>query len=127
METKMEKCYKFKNNVVHGKTMENLMNIIDAKLVNNKKDYLKETSKPSYISHKILDNDFVAVRKSKVTLTLNKPAYGNNSRLLFIDTDSLIMHEIKTENVYKDFSTYKKCLILVIIQLRQNIMMIQTS
>ena len=27
---------------------------------------------------------------------------GNNSRLLFIDTDSLI-NEIKTEDVYKDF------------------------
>ena len=29
--------------------------------------------------------------------------FGSNSRLLFTDTDSL-MFEIKTENVYKDFS-----------------------
>ena len=28
--------------------------------------------------------------------------YGNNSILLFTDTDSL-MYEIKTEDVYKDF------------------------
>ena len=28
---------------------------------------------------------------------------GNNSRLLFTDTDSL-MYEIKTEDVYEDFS-----------------------
>ena len=116
------------NNAVYGKTMENLRNRIDVKLVSNKKDYLKWTSKPSYMSHKIFDNDLVAIRKNKVTLTLNKPAYigmcilelskvlmyefhydyiknkyGNNSRLLFTDTDSL-MYEIKTEDVYEDFS-----------------------
>ena len=33
--------------------------------------------------------------------------YGNNSRLLFTDTDSLI-YEIKTEDVYKDFSNDKE-------------------
>ena len=33
--------------------------------------------------------------------------YGNNSRLLFTDTDSL-MYEIKTEDVYEDFSKDKE-------------------
>ena len=32
---------------------------------------------------------------------------GNNSRLLFTETDSLI-YEVKTEDVYEDFSNYKK-------------------
>ena len=101
--------------------MENLINRIDVKHVNNKKYYLKWTSKPSYMSHKIFDNDLVAILKNKITLTLNKPAYigmcilelsndydyiknkyGNNSRLLFSGTDSL-MHEIKIEDVYVDF------------------------
>ena len=96
------------NDAVYGKTMENLRNRIDEKLVSNKKYHLKWTSKPSYMSHKIFGNDLVATRKNKVTLTLNKPAhigmcilelnkvlmyefhyayiknkYGNNSRLLF--------------------------------------------
>ena len=53
--------------------MENLRNRIDVRLVSNEKDYLKWTSKPSYMSHKTLDNDLVAIRKSKVTLALNKP------------------------------------------------------
>ena len=82
--------------------------------------------------NKIFDNDLVTIHKSKVTLTLNKPAYtgmcileliqvlmykfhyvyiknkyGNNSRLLFTDTDSL-MYENKTEDVYKDFSSDKE-------------------
>ena len=35
--------------------------------------------------------------------------YGNNSRLLFTDTDSL-MYEIKTEDVYADFSNDKEML-----------------
>ena len=108
--------------------MENLRNRIDVELASNKRDYLKWTSKPSYMSHKIFDNDLVAIRKNKVTLTLNKPAYigmcilelskvlmyefhydyiknkyGNNSRLLLTDTDSL-MYEIKTEDVYEYFS-----------------------
>ena len=55
--------------------MENLRNRIDVKLVNNKKDYLKCTPKPRYMSHKIFDNDLVAIHENKVTLTLNKPAY----------------------------------------------------
>ena len=49
--------------------------------------------------------------------------YGRNSRLLFTDTDNL-MHEIKTKDIYEDFSKNIKCLILVVIQLSQNIMII---
>ena len=33
--------------------------------------------------------------------------YGNDSRLLFTDTDSL-MYEIKTEDLYEDFSSNTK-------------------
>ena len=36
-----------------------------------------------------------------------KNKYGNNSRLLFTDTDSL-MYEIRTEDVYEDFSNDKE-------------------
>ena len=54
-----------------------------------------------------------------------KKKYDNISKLLFTGTDSL-MYEIKTEDVYEDFSS-DKCLISVIIQLRQNTMRIQTN
>ena len=43
--------YKLINNAVYGKTIENL-NRIDVRLVSNKKDYLKWTSKPRYMSQK---------------------------------------------------------------------------
>ena len=38
-----------------------------------------------------------------------KNKHGNNSRLLFTDTDSL-MYEIKTGDVYEDFSSNKEML-----------------
>ena len=109
--------------------MENLKNRIDVKLVNNEKDYLKCTSTPSYMSHKIFDNNLVAICKSKIALKLYNPSYigmcildlseilifefhygyiknkyGNKSKLILTDTDSL-MYEIKTEDVYEDFNS----------------------
>ena len=84
------------------------------------------------MSHKISGNDFVKIRKNKFTLTLNKPAYigicilelskvliykfhydyiknkyGNNSKLLFTETDRL-MYEIKTVDIYEEFSNDKE-------------------
>ena len=119
-------------NTAGGKTMENLRTRIDVKLVNNEKGYLKCASKPSNMLHKIFGDYLVAIRKSKVSLKLNKPAYirmcifelskvlmyefhydyiknkyDNKSKLLFRDNDSL-MYEIKTEDVYKDFSSNKE-------------------
>ena len=54
--------YKLMSNAVCGKTMDRLRNVIGVKLVNNKKAYLKWTSKPSYMSQKIIDNNLVAKR-----------------------------------------------------------------
>ena len=62
-----KELYKLMNNVVDRKLMENLRNTIDLKLVSNKKDYLKWTSKPSYMPHKIFDNDLIEIRKNKIT------------------------------------------------------------
>ena len=61
-------------NAVYRKTMENLRNRIDVKLVNNEKDYLKCILEPSYISHKIFGNNLDVIQKSKVSLKLSKPA-----------------------------------------------------
>ena len=55
--------YKLLNSVVYGKTMENVRNKIDVKLVSKEKNYIKRTSKPSHMSQKIFDNDLVETRK----------------------------------------------------------------
>ena len=78
------------NSAVFGKTMENLRNRIDVKLVNNEKDYLKCTSKPSYMLHKIFDNNLVAIRKGKVSLKLNKPAYIG---MYILESSKVLMYE----------------------------------
>ena len=73
---------------MYGKTMENVRNRIDVTLVSNEKDYLKWTSKPRYMLHKIFEFDLVAIRKNKVTLTLNKPAY---IRICILELSKLLM------------------------------------
>ena len=72
--------------------MENLKNRIDVKLVNNEKDYLKCTSKPSYMSHKIFDNNLVAINKSKVALKLNKPSY---IEMCILELSTILMYKIQ--------------------------------
>ena len=49
-----------------------LKNRTDVKLLSNKKDYLKWTFKPRVMSHKIFDNNLVAIRINELTLMLNK-------------------------------------------------------
>ena len=66
---------KLMNKTIYGKTMENLRNGINVKLVNNETGYLRCTSKRNYMSHKIFDNNLVVIRKSKLALKLNNPAY----------------------------------------------------
>ena len=117
-------------NSVFGKTMENLRKRITVKLVNNSKDYVRCISKPSFISQKILSQNFVAIPEVKTVLTLNKPIYVGfsildlskllmykfhykyikikfDAKVLFTDTYSLV-YEIKIKDVYEDFYQDKK-------------------
>ena len=119
--------FKLMNNSVFGKTMENLRKRVDIRLVTNEKKLDKLTSKPTYVSSKIFNENLMAVHKVKETLTLNRPAYvgmcildlskmlmynfhhnyikkkcNNRARLLFTDTDNLT-YEKEAEDVYKDF------------------------
>ena len=62
-------------NSVYGKTMENLRKRINVRFMNNKKDFLKYTSKPTYITHKLFNKNFAAIHEIKPVLILNKPIY----------------------------------------------------
>ena len=55
-------------------------------------------SKPAYVGICILDLSKVLIYEFHYDYIKNK--YGNNSRLLFTDTDSL-MYEIKTEDFHE--------------------------
>ena len=59
-DNKDEKAlYKLMNNAIYGKTRKYLRNRVNLKVANNKKDNLKCTSKPSYMLHKLFDNNLV--------------------------------------------------------------------
>ena len=60
---------------VYGKTMVNLRKRINVRLLNNEKDFLKYTSRPTHITHKIFDKNYAAIHEIKPVLTLNKPIY----------------------------------------------------
>ena len=51
---------------------------------------MKGTSKLSYLSQNIFDKDLVAIRKSKATLTLNKPAYVE---MYILDLSKVLMYQ----------------------------------
>ena len=96
--------------------------------MNNEKDFLKYTSRPTYVTHKLFDEDHAAIHEIKPVIMLNKPIYvgftvlelskwmmydfhynfikKNFNAELFTDTDSLT-YEIKSENVYEDFFKWK--------------------
>ena len=120
--------FKLMNNSVFGKTMENIRNRVNVKLVNSGEQFKKLAAKPNYGSRKIFHENLVLVHMKKTSLTMNKPVYlgmsildlsktlmfdfhykyikpkyGNKAKLLFTDTDSFL-YEIQTEDFYKDIS-----------------------
>ena len=62
-------------NSVYGKTMENIRKRINVRFVNNKKGFLKYTSKPTYVTDKLFNKNFAAIHEIKQVLVLNKPIY----------------------------------------------------
>ena len=65
--------FKLMINSVYGKTMENLGKRVNVRLVNNDKDFLKYTSRPTHITHKISGKKYAAIHEIIPVLMLNKP------------------------------------------------------
>ena len=120
--------FKLMNNSVFGKTMENIRNRVDIKLVNDRDKAKTLVAKPNFKHLNIFCEDLVAIHMKKTSLTFYKPVYlgmcildlsktimyefhykyikpkyEDKAKLLFTDTDSL-MYEMKTEDFYKDIS-----------------------
>ena len=124
--------YKLMNNSVFGKTMENLRNRVDVKIVRDwETDKIRKLlSSPSFDRFTVFGNDMADVDMRKTKLVLNKPVYtdmtilenskilmydfyynrmkaryGHKCELVYTDTDSLIL-DIQTEDVYKDMKEH---------------------
>ena len=120
--------FKLMNNAVFGKTMENVRNHRDIKLVTSYKRRSILVSELNYHSSKCISEDFMIIEMRKVEVKMNKPIYlgqaildisktltyefwydyikpkyGDKARLCYMDTDSFVIH-IKTEDFYKDIA-----------------------
>ena len=67
--------FKLMINSIYGKTIENLRKRINVRLVNNAKDFLEYTGRPTYVTHKHFDKGYAAIHEIKSVLVLNKPIY----------------------------------------------------
>ena len=81
--------FKLMNNSIFGKMMENICKQVDVRLVTNEKKLDKLTSKPTFISSKIFNENLMAVHKVKETLTPNKPAYVG---MCILDLNKMLMY-----------------------------------
>ena len=116
------------NNSVFGKTMENVRNHRDIKLVTSDKRRKRLVSEPNYHSHKKFSDHLMATEMKKTRVKITKPLYlgmsildfckklmykfwydyispkyGNKAKLYFTDTDSFIIY-IKIEDFFEDIS-----------------------
>ena len=118
--------FKLMNNSVFGKTMENIRNHRDMKLVTSDKRRKRLVSEPNYYSHKKISEHLMAIEMKRVKMikplylgmsildiskTLMyefwydsiKPNYGDRAKLCYTDAGSSVIY-IKTEDFFEDVS-----------------------
>ena len=61
--------------MINGKTMANLRKIINVRLANNEKDFIKYASRLTHVTHKIFDKNYASTHEIRPVLRLNKPNY----------------------------------------------------
>ena len=120
--------FKLMNNSVFGKTMENVRNHRDIRVVTTDKRRSILASEPNYHSTKYISKDLLIMEMKKVEVKMNKPIYlgqaildisktlmyefwydyikpkhNEKAKLCYMDNDSFIIH-IETEDFYKDIA-----------------------
>ena len=121
--------YKLMNNLLFGKTMENIRKHRNIKLVTNREAYLKLVMKPNFFKSGVLfGENLMGCEMGKIKVVMNKPVYLGQAildlskivmyefhydymkqkypeglALCYMDTDSLI-YDIETDDFYKDIA-----------------------
>ena len=120
--------FKLINNSVFGKTMENIRNHRNIKLVTTDKKRSRLVSGPNYHTINLVSEDLSVIEMKKTKVKMNKPIYlglsileisktlmyefwydymkpkyVNNVKLCYMDTDSFVMN-IKTNDFYRDIA-----------------------
>jgi len=119
---------KLQANATFGKTMEQVRNRVNVRLICDPIKLAKAVSRPTFRRAEIINDDLTMVRGARQRVTLNKPIsagftileisklvmyrfyydylkpkYGNKCTLLFTDTDSFCCH-IETQDLHQDMS-----------------------
>ena len=120
--------FKLTSNSVFGKTMENIRNHKDMKLVTSDKKYLKYVMKPNFKGGHPFSKHLFAVEMGKIEISLSqlvylgqaivdlsktlmyefyynymRPRYGSKVKLCYMDTDNFAC-EIETKDFYRDIA-----------------------
>ena len=120
--------FKLMNNSIFRKTMENVRNDRDIKLVTTNKQRNRFASEPNYHSTKYISKDLLIMEMKKTEVKMNKPMYlgqaildiskilmyefwydylkpkyGDKVKLCYMDTDSFVIY-VETEDLYKDIA-----------------------
>ena len=121
--------FKLMNNLVFGKTMENIRKHRNIKLVMTEEKYLGMVMKPNFKSGVLFGENLMGCEMGKIKVVMNKPVYLDQAildlskivmyefhydymvpkysieklNLCYMDTDSLV-YDIKTEDFYEDIA-----------------------
>ena len=82
--------FKLMNNSLFGKTMENVRNHKDIKLVTSDKRRKRLVSEPNYHSHEKFSEHLMAIEMKKTRVKMIKPIYLGMS---ILDISKMIMNE----------------------------------
>ena len=82
--------FKLMNNSVFGKTMENVRNHKDIKLVTSDKRRKRLVSEPNYHSHKKFSNSLMAIKMKKTWVKMIKPLHFGMS---ILDISKTLMYD----------------------------------
>ena len=119
--------FKLMNNAIFGKSMENVLNRSNIKLINNNPEkLLKLIKQPNFQNMYQISNKLAIVESRPIKTVFNKPIYmgaviletsklhmysfwydhlkvkyGNKIKLIYTDTDSFVI-EVETDDIYKD-------------------------
>ena len=120
--------FKLMNNLVFGKTMENIRKHRNIKLVTTEEKYLRTVMRPNFESGVLFGENLMGCKMGKIKIVMNKPVYlgqaildlskivmyefhydymvpkyGNRLTLCYIGTDSVV-YLIRTEDFHTDIA-----------------------
>ena len=91
--------FKFKNNSLFGKTMENVRNRTDYKITNNEEKVSKLARSPLFVHHINIGEDMYGVKMLQSKVKLDKPMFIGQAVL---DYSKVVMYELF-------YNSFKKC------------------